>query len=74
MTSARRSAIPAPRQTVHRPRRRRVAVRQKDLVGVGFDQVERIPIGELDLAAPDLRRHTAPRQDGSGLLYSDSHP
>jgi zinc protease len=33
----------------------------KDLVGVGFDQVERIPIGELDLAAPDLRRHTAPR-------------
>jgi len=30
----------------------------KDLSGVGFDQVERIPLAELDLAAPDLRRHT----------------
>jgi len=33
----------------------------KDLAGVGFDQVERIPIGELDLSAPDLRRHATPR-------------
>ncbi len=33
----------------------------KDLAGVGFDQVERIPIGELDLSAPDLRRHSTPR-------------
>src|SRR6185369_15328990 len=33
----------------------------KDLAGVGFDQVERIPIAELDLASPDLRRHTSPR-------------
>src|SRR6185369_556210 len=33
----------------------------KDLAGVGFDQVERIPIGELDLSSPDLRRHTTPR-------------
>jgi hypothetical protein len=32
----------------------------KDLSGVGFDQVERIPLAELDLSAPDLRRHTAP--------------
>lgn len=28
----------------------------KQLAGVGFDQVERIPAGELDLSAPDLRR------------------
>jgi hypothetical protein len=33
----------------------------KDLAGVGFDQVERIPIGELDLASADLRRHSTPR-------------
>ena len=34
----------------------------KDLAGVGFDQVERIPVGELDMASPDLRRRavTAP--------------
>jgi zinc protease len=31
----------------------------KDLAGVGFDQVERIPITELDLSSPDLRRRTA---------------
>jgi zinc protease len=30
----------------------------KQLAGVGFDQVERIAISELDLASPDLRRHT----------------
>jgi zinc protease len=40
------------------------AVFAKDLPGVGFDQVERIPIAELDLASPDLRRHTAPRSGG----------
>jgi hypothetical protein len=28
----------------------------KDLAGVGFDQVETIPIGELDLSSPGLRR------------------
>ena len=33
----------------------------KDLAGVGFDQVERIPIGELDLASADLKHHSAPR-------------
>ncbi len=33
----------------------------KQLSGVGFDQVERIPIAELDLASPDLERHAAPR-------------
>lgn len=33
----------------------------KDLAGVGFDQVERIPIGDLDLSSPDLRRHSAPQ-------------
>src|SRR4029453_1237985 len=33
----------------------------RDLAGVGFDQVERVPIGELDLSSPDLRRHSTPR-------------
>ncbi len=33
----------------------------KDLLGVGFDQVERIPLSELDLTSPDLRHHTPPR-------------
>jgi zinc protease len=37
----------------------------KDLAGVGFDQVERIPIAELDLSSPDFRRHTAA---GAGRL------
>ncbi len=36
----------------------------KDLAGVGFDQVERIPIAELDLASPDLRHHTVPARPG----------
>jgi zinc protease len=30
----------------------------KDLAGVGFDQVERIPVGDLDLSSPDLRHRT----------------
>ncbi len=29
------------------------------LAGVGFDQVERIPVDQLDLASPDLRRRSA---------------
>jgi zinc protease len=33
----------------------------KDLPGVGFEQVERIPIADLDLASPDLRRRSTPR-------------
>jgi hypothetical protein len=33
----------------------------KDLAGVGFDNIERIPIGELDLAAADLRRGGPPQ-------------
>lgn len=33
----------------------------KDLPGVGFDQVERIPLSELDLTSPDLRHHTSSR-------------
>jgi zinc protease len=32
----------------------------KQLPGVGFDQFDRIPLSELDLASVDLRRHTAP--------------
>ena len=41
------------------------SVFSKDLAGVGFDQVERIPIAELDLSSPDFRRHTAA---GAGRL------
>lgn len=37
------------------------AIFAKDLAGVGFDQVERIPISELDLAAPDLKHRVATR-------------
>jgi zinc protease len=37
----------------------------KQLAGVGFDQVERISIADLDLFSPDLRRHSAP---GAGRL------
>jgi len=32
----------------------------KQLAGVGFDQVERIPLAELDLSSPDLRRSRTP--------------
>jgi hypothetical protein len=32
----------------------------RDLAGVGFDQVERIPIADLDLSSPDLRHRTSP--------------
>lgn len=38
----------------------------KQLAGVGFDQVERIPIDQLDLTAPDLR-HRAPAGPGGRL-------
>ena len=31
----------------------------KQLAGVGFDEVERISIADLDLSSPDLRRHAA---------------
>lgn len=31
----------------------------RQLPGVGFDQVERIPIDQLDLSSPDLRRRSA---------------
>jgi len=31
----------------------------KDLAGAGFDQVERIPLNELDFTAPDMRRKPA---------------
>jgi zinc protease len=52
----------------------------KQLAGVGFDQVERIPLAELDLSSPDLRRHsptgrlepiafqTAPAADAQALV------
>jgi zinc protease len=32
----------------------------KDLPGVGFEQVERISIADLDLGSPDLRHHGPP--------------
>lgn len=38
----------------------------KDLGGVGFDQVDRIPIGALDLSAPDLRRSASAPRPGRG--------
>ena len=57
----------------------------KDLAGVGFDRVERIPIAELDLSSPDLRRsvskpgrlepiafRTAPTEAGQGQVDSDA--
>ena len=31
----------------------------KDLAGAGFDQIERIPLNELDFTAPDMRRKPA---------------
>lgn len=31
----------------------------RELAGLGFDQVERIPLDQLDLASPDLRRKAA---------------
>ena len=37
----------------------------KDLPGVGFDQVERIPITDLDLSSPDLRHHAPPAAERS---------
>jgi zinc protease len=39
----------------------------KQLAGVGFDEVERISIADLDLAAPDLRRHAAPATGGGRI-------
>ena len=36
----------------------------KQLAGVGFDQVERIPLADLDLSSPDLRRQDAGRRPG----------
>ena len=42
----------------------------KQLAGVGFDEVERISIADLDLSSPDLRRHAAPggRADRAGRV------
>lgn len=37
----------------------------KQLAAVGFDEVERIAITDLDLSSPDLRRHSAP---GAGRM------
>jgi hypothetical protein len=36
----------------------------RQLAGVGFDRVERIPLAELDLASPDLRRARSPAAAG----------
>ncbi len=40
------------------------AVIRKQLPGVGFEEVESISIGDLDLSAPDLRRRPAPAAGG----------
>ena len=39
----------------------------KQLAGVGFDEVERISIADLDLSSPDLRRHAAPVTGGGRI-------
>ena len=39
----------------------------KQLASMGFDQVERISLAELDLTSPDLRRKRADRGGSSGL-------
>jgi predicted Zn-dependent peptidase len=39
----------------------------KQLAGVGFDEVERISIADLDLSSPDLRRHSAPAAGGGRI-------
>jgi hypothetical protein len=36
----------------------------RQLGAVGFDEVERISLGDLDLSSPDLRRHTGPGAGG----------
>jgi predicted Zn-dependent peptidase len=43
------------------------------LAGVGFDQFERIPIGELDLASADLRRH-ATHGGRENISFSPERP
>jgi hypothetical protein len=45
------------------------SVFSKDLKGVGFDEFERIPLGLLDLDAPDLRRKAAPAPAPRGAGY-----
>jgi hypothetical protein len=40
----------------------------QQLPAVGFDQVERIPLAELDLSAPELRRRALPRGVQGGYL------
>lgn len=42
----------------------------KQLPAVGFEQVERIPLAELDLAAPNLRRRAAPGVGGGYMPAS----
>ena len=47
----------------------------KDLAGVGFDQVERIPIAELDLSSADLRRRSTSRPGGiEPIAYRTQQP
>jgi zinc protease len=40
----------------------------KQLAGVGFDQIDRIPIAELDLSTVDLRRTGAASRPGGGPM------
>ena len=46
----------------------------RQLAGVGFDQVERIPIDQLDLSAPDLRRRAAPVRRLQPASYQAPQP
>ena len=43
------------------------SIMTKQLAAVGFDEVERISIADLDLSAPNLRRHAAPASGGGRL-------
>jgi len=45
----------------------------KQLPAVGFEQVERVPLSELDLSSPDLRRRRAPGTPRGGMLLPASH-
>ena len=63
-----------PDKLSHRARRRRVGVRRRSSPGVGFDQVERIPIGDLDLVvAGPAASYRAAAGAASSRWYFDSH-
>ena len=46
----------------------------KDLAGVGFDQVDRIPLSLLDLSSPDLRHHASSGRPARSRRVPQSSP